>query len=63
MGGAVQDDRMNSRDFGSGEDGALLQVIRQCLNENKQFAVTPLPESVTDARHLGWRISWPKGGK
>ena len=57
----MHEDRMNQRDFEKGKEDVLLEYIRMCLNDNKQFSVTPLPESVSDIRHLGWRISWPKG--
>ena len=53
--------RMNSRSFDVMEHGPMIELIGMLLHENKQFAVTPLPESTTDNRHLGWRISWPKG--
>lgn len=53
--------RMNSRSFDVMEYGPMIEIIGMLLRENKQFAATPLPESTTDNRHLGWRISWPKG--
>lgn len=53
--------RMNSRSFDVMEHGPMIELIGMLLRENKQFAATPLPESTTDNRHLGWRISWPKG--
>lgn len=56
----MQEDRINQRDFEKGKEEALLEYVRMCLSDGKQFAVTPLPESVSDTRHLGWRISWPK---
>lgn len=56
----MQEDRINQRDFEIGKEDTLLEYIRMCLNDEKQFALTPLPESVSDTRHLGWRISWPK---
>lgn len=56
----MQEDRINQRDFEKGKEDTLLEYIRMCMSGGKQFAVTPLPESVSDTRHLGWRISWPK---
>lgn len=53
--------RMNSRDFDVSENSSMIELIGMLLRGEKQFAVTPLPESTTDNRHLGWRISWPKG--
>ena len=53
--------RMNSRDFDVSEHGYMIELIGMLLRGAKQFAVTPLPESTADNRHLGWRISWPKG--
>lgn len=53
--------RMNSRDFDVGEDKAMIELIRMILREAKQFAAIPLPESISDTRHTGWRISWPRG--
>lgn len=52
---------MNSRDFDVSEHGSMIELIGMLLRGEKQFAATPLPESTTDNRHLGWRISWPKG--
>lgn len=54
-------DRMNSRNFGTSEHAEMLKLISNLLIGNKQFAVTPIPESTTDNRHVGWRVSWPKG--
>lgn len=57
MGGAVQ--HIASKDYDLTELDAMYSKIKRITEINRvQYSVIPLPESVTDTSHTGWRLSW-----
>ena len=50
---------MTMRDFDIGQEKVMQSLIKELIFNKIQFAVIPLPESISDTRHTGWRVSYP----
>ncbi len=55
----ASDGWMNMRDFGIDAEKAMHSLIKELIFNKMQFSVIPLPESISDTRHTGWRVSYP----
>ena len=56
MGGAVQ--HIVSKDYELTELDSMYSKIKRITEIHRvQYSVIPLPESVTDTSHTGWRLS------
>lgn len=49
---------MTMRDFDIGQEKVMQSLIKELIYNEMQFAVIPLPESISDTRHTGWRVSY-----
>ena len=59
-GGQVAGDGwMTMRDFDIGRETEMQALIKELIFNKMQFSVIPLPESVSDTSHTGWRVSYP----
>ncbi len=55
----MEDGWMTMRDLGINDKRAMNALIKELIFNKMQFAVIPLPESISDTRHTGWRVSYP----
>lgn len=55
----ASDGWMTMRDFDIGREKAMQALIKELIFNKMQFSVIPLPESVSDTSHTGWRVSYP----
>lgn len=49
---------MTMRDFDIGAEKPMQALIKELIFNKMQFAVIPLPKSISDTRHTGWRVSY-----
>lgn len=55
---------MLHRDFELDEIPLMLNMIKLLTIDHRvQYSVIPLPESVSDTSHTGWRLCWPETRK
>lgn len=45
-------------DFDLDERDEICELIGRLISGNTQFSVVPLPNSIRDTRHTGWRVSY-----